>query len=200
MTSFPEIAIIDPNTLSCMALRSMLETIIPQVTVRTFSSFSELMDDTPDMYFHYFAASQIVLEHTAFFLERKHKTMVLTAGMPTGNTFANTFHILNIYLPEEQLVKDLLRLHQGAHAHRPSSHHTITTKEENPSLLSQREIEVLTLLVKGYINKEVADQLNISLTTVISHRKNIIEKLGIRSISGLTIYAVMNGYVEANQI
>jgi FixJ family two-component response regulator len=42
--------------------------------------------------------------------------------------------------------------------------------------------------------------LNISLTTVISHRKNITEKLGIKSVSGLAIYAVMHGYVEADRI
>mgnify|MGYP000121560979 FL=1 len=50
------------------------------------------------------------------------------------------------------------------------------------------------------INKEIADKLNISLTTVISHRKNITEKLGIKSVAGLTIYAVMHGYVEADRI
>ena len=66
--------------------------------------------------------------------------------------------------------------------------------------LSAREIEVLILVTKGLINKEIADKLNISLTTVISHRKNITEKLGIKSVSGLTIYAVMNGYVSPDRI
>ena len=66
--------------------------------------------------------------------------------------------------------------------------------------LSAREIEVLVLITKGLINKEIADKLNISLTTVISHRKNITEKLGIKSVSGLTIYAVMQGYVEEDRI
>ena len=55
-------------------------------------------------------------------------------------------------------------------------------------------------LARGFINKEIAEKLNISLTTVISHRKNITEKLGIKSVPGLTIYAVMNGYVEADNI
>ena len=49
-------------------------------------------------------------------------------------------------------------------------------------------------------NKEIADRLCISTTTVISHRKNIMEKLNVRSVSGLTIYAVMNGYIEADRI
>jgi len=56
--------------------------------------------------------------------------------------------------------------------------------------LSDREIEVLKLLTKGFSNKEIAARLNISTHTVISHRKNIIEKTGIKSLSGLTIYAI----------
>ena len=56
--------------------------------------------------------------------------------------------------------------------------------------LSDREIEVLIQLVKGFANKEIADKLNISIHTVISHRKNITDKTGIKSLSGLTIYAI----------
>lgn len=67
-------------------------------------------------------------------------------------------------------------------------------------ILSNREIEVLALVVQGYINKEIADKLNIGLSTVITHRKNITDKLGMKSVSALTIYAVMHGYVDINQI
>lgn len=67
-------------------------------------------------------------------------------------------------------------------------------------ILSNREIEVLSLVVQGFINKEIATKLNISLTTVITHRKNIMEKLGMKSVSALTIYAVMHGYVDISKI
>ena len=53
----PEIAIADSNTLSCMGLQSLLEEIIPMAVIRAFSSFEELMDDTPDMYAHYFVSA-----------------------------------------------------------------------------------------------------------------------------------------------
>ncbi len=56
--------------------------------------------------------------------------------------------------------------------------------------LSDRETEVLMQMVKGLSNKEIADKLNISIHTVISHRKNITDKTGIKSLSGLTIYAI----------
>ena len=67
-------------------------------------------------------------------------------------------------------------------------------------ILTDREIEVMSLIVKGYINKEIANKLNIALATVITHRKNIMDKLGFKSVSALTIYAVMHGYVDINNI
>ena len=67
-------------------------------------------------------------------------------------------------------------------------------------ILSDREIEVMSLIVQGFINKEIADKLHISLSTVITHRKNIMDKLGLRSVSALTIYAVTHGYVDINTI
>lgn len=61
--------------------------------------------------------------------------------------------------------------------------------------LSLREKEVLRLLAAGKINKEIADTLCISINTVITHRKNISSKLGIKSTSGLSLYAMMNGII-----
>ena len=61
--------------------------------------------------------------------------------------------------------------------------------------LTDREVEVLKLLTAGNSNKEIADQLNISTHTVISHRKNLSQKTGIKSVSGLTIYAVVKNII-----
>ncbi len=58
----------------------------------------------------------------------------------------------------------------------------------------------MSLIAQGFINKEIADKLNIGLATVITHRRNIVDKLGIKSVSALTIYAVMHGYVDINMI
>ena len=63
-------------------------------------------------------------------------------------------------------------------------------------ILTEREIDVLKLLATGATNKEIANKLFISTHTVISHRKNISQKTGIKSISGLTIYAVVQKFVS----
>ena len=190
----PEIAIIDPNTLSCMGLQTLLEEIIPMATIRVFHSFGELMDDTPDMYAHYFVSAQIYFEHTAFFRERRPRAIVLAGGENLPQL--SGVPTLNIYQSEKDLVKSILRMHE--HGHHGGKHPQSEIMDAHD--LSAREIEVLKLLTRGFINKEIADKLGISLTTVISHRKNITEKFGIKSVPGLTIYAVMNGYIEADSI
>ncbi|MGL5956984.1 MAG: response regulator transcription factor [Phocaeicola sp.] len=196
----PEIAIIEPNRLTCLGLQSLLEELIPTATIRCFPSFDTFIVDTPDMYAHYFTSAQIYFEHTPFFLPRKPKTIVLVGG--ENQPQLSGVPILNCYQEEQQMVKAILALRNQGHPKRRGK-----PLESLPQMtpqkafeLSSRESEVLVLLTKGMINKEIAEKLNISLTTVITHRKNITEKLGIKSVSGLTIYAIMNGYVEADQI
>jgi len=62
--------------------------------------------------------------------------------------------------------------------------------------LSDREREVLVELSKGLTNKEIAEKLHISVHTAITHRKNIIKKTGIKSVAGLTVYAMLNNLIE----
>ena len=67
-------------------------------------------------------------------------------------------------------------------------------------ILTDREIDVLKLLATGLANKEIADKLNISVNTVITHRKNISQKTGIKSVSGLTIYAVTQKLISIDTV
>lgn len=66
--------------------------------------------------------------------------------------------------------------------------------------LSKRELDVLVAVAKGMMNKEIAEQMNISIHTVISHRKNITRKTGIKSVSGLTVYALLNNLIDESDL
>ena len=66
--------------------------------------------------------------------------------------------------------------------------------------LSEREKEIVRCIVNGMTNKEVAEQLFISVNTVLTHRKNIARKLSIHSTAGLTIYAIANGIVNLEDV
>lgn len=186
-----EIAVIDPNTISAKGMKMMINEIMPEATVRTFPDFGALADDTPYAYSCYFVTSQVYVLYSRFFLPLKEKTVIMTYGH--GNmSFPSSHKLLDLYDTEERIRRNLSQL--------LGNNGTDTQQSPYEYDLSPREIEVLVLVTKGLINKEIADKLNISLTTVISHRKNITEKLGIKSVSGLTIYAVMNGYVAPDGI
>lgn len=73
------------------------------------------------------------------------------------------------------------------------------TKKDDVEL-SKREVDVLVAVAKGMMNKEIADLMNISIHTVISHRKNITRKTGIKSVSGLTVYALLNNLIDESDL
>lgn len=78
--------------------------------------------------------------------------------------------------------------------------HLKNTEERNSNLLSDRETDVLKELVRGCSNKEIADVLHISIHTVMSHRKSIMLKTGIKSQAGLTVYALTNNILNVDSL
>lgn len=190
-----KIAIVDSNILACMGLERILEELIPVAEIVTCESFEELQSKDEAEFIHYFVSSRIYFEHTAYFRAKRGRSIVMVGGEMSINGVAT----LNVCQGEAALVRDLLALQRhGHHENIPLSvgsqgmghPHTTSSKE---TLLSTRETEVALLLCQGCINKEVADKLNISVTTVITHRKNIMEKLGARSLADVIVYCVMNG-------
>ena len=190
MTHF-EIAIADSNILAALGLQQLLSDIIPMADISIFISFDELHKADQGQFVHYFVASRIYFEHTSFFRENARRSIVLVngdlqiTGVPT----------LNVCQNETMLVKSIISIHHQGHPNgqRPLQCHAIP-------VLSPREIEVAVLLSKGYINKEVADRLDISLATVISHRKNIMDKLHARSLADIIVYVVMNGLADVSEL
>lgn len=217
----PYIAICTPNTFEAMGLRNIIERMMPQAEARLFTSF-QTMAEAGEVFFHYFIDSRTLLAHASFFIARQRQIIVLTYGreqLPLSG-----FHTLNVYQEEDALVRSILSLAvhghaqhaHGAQAPRPQEAHAHEARgghgpavppptmsqhrSEDVPVLTPRETDVLRLLVKGLINKEIADRLGVGLTTVITHRKNLTQKLGMRSVSALTIYAVTRGLVKIEDI
>jgi DNA-binding CsgD family transcriptional regulator len=195
MQQIPKIAIVDPNTLAAIGLKGVLQNVMPIMTVDSFGTFAELEMNHPEEYVHFFVAMTIVLDNRDFFLNYRRRTIVLTTSV---ESMMDGFHCLCINVPEKQLIRSLLSLQQSAHAH--GRNLPPMPKVLQQKVLSDREIEVMNLIVQGFINKEIAEQLNIALSTVVTHRRNIMEKLGVKSVSALTIYAVTHGYVDIRKI
>ena len=82
----------------------------------------------------------------------------------------------------------------------PADLSTEEEKSNEADALSQREKEIIACVVKGKTNKEIAEELCLSVHTVITHRRNIARKLQIHSPAGLTIYAIVNKLVELSDI
>lgn len=208
------LAIIDSNILAALGMQQILKDIVPTVDISIFISFAELQRADEGQFAHYFVASRIFFENAAFFRQHARRTIVLVngelqiAGVPT----------LNVCQSEAMLAKTILNIHRMGHPQghpmghpgglptgHPEGHpmgHPLNVGASVPSapVLSTRETEVAILLAKGFINKEIADQLNIGVTTVITHRKNIMEKLHARSLADIIIYTVLNGLVDVGEL
>jgi DNA-binding NarL/FixJ family response regulator len=121
-------------------------------------------------------------------------TKILFVGIIYGychkevlDSFDETIYITD---SEEVILNKLKNLHK-------QRNQTYSSSSER---LTDREKDVLKLLIQGFSNKEVADKLTISPHTDITHRKNIIEKTGIRSLAGLAVYAILNNIAEIGDI
>lgn len=188
-------AIIDSNALSGIGLQILLREIIPDGEVTVFRSYEEFVMNDPSQFVHYFVASAIYFEHAQYFLKQSRHSIVLVHG--EGYPHLPGLLTLNVCQDEKGMAKSLLALRRRGHA--PSGQRMAETPVPG-SVLSARETEVAILLSKGYINKEVADRLNISLTTAITHRKNIMDKLHARSLADIIIYVVVNGLANVEDL
>lgn len=187
-------AILESNVLAGLGLKQLLKDILPIADIDIFTNIEDVKNSN-NTYIHYFVSSRHYFENTTFFRSFPHKIIVLVSGdmQITG------VMTLNVCQSESALAKALIQLKGRGHANSQKAPSCLPVTSNN-DILSLREVEVARLLSKGLINKEIADELNISITTVITHRKNIMDKLHARSLADVIIYSVMNGIVDIGEI
>jgi len=192
----PCIAIIDRNTLSGIALREILWVTFGNVEIHLYTSMDRFIADSNRHFIHFFVNSDILFRYIDEFVMLKNQTTVLHEG--AGSRFVKEgFNVLDISLNEGELKNRLLKMQLVSRYEEQTGSRTST---RTGTELSPREQEVLVLMVKGLINKEIAERLDISMPTVIFHRNNICTKLQTRSIGKMTIYAVLSGLIDINDI
>jgi DNA-binding NarL/FixJ family response regulator len=122
---------------------------------------------------------------------RKNQKPVLLAltHRSMAEKFAGAFHDFLFYEDDRLTLEQKIRKFTG----RPDK-----TPGNKP--LSQREITILKLIVQGHTHQEIADKLFLSIHTVNTHRKNINKKLGIKTVSGLSVYAIMHRLIEVDEL
>ena len=133
----------------------------------------------------YIITPNVLIDNIDFFIPRKNRLLVISESENTLISTESSIKIISAY-NDYNLIVDAIK--------------TLIISTEDLKIknheLSSREIEVLKEIASGKIIKEIADSLNISVNTVLTHRKNISSKLGIRSVSGLSLYAMMNGIIK----
>lgn len=192
----PCIAIIDHNTLSGIALRSILWDTFGNVEIHLYNAMDRFIADSNRHFIHFFVDSDILFRYIDEFVTLKNQTTVLHEG--AGHRFAKEgFSVLDLSLSEGELKNKILQMQLVS---RYEDQLEPVRRNGTGNELSPREQEVLVFMVKGLINKEIAEKLGVSLPTVIFHRNNICDKLQTRSIGKLTIHAVLSGLIDINDI
>lgn len=185
----PRVAVILPDLLRRTGMAAVLERYFAPVEVELFADVDEVLREK-GVYDLYFTDCAMFTAHVDFFLPRRTQCVILVPEGNAGTAEGETPRVIATGGTLEGLLESIGRIVA-----------TDRGTEEAPSdELSAREVQVLQLVVSGAINKEIADRLNISLNTVLTHRKNITAKLGIKTISGLTLYALMHGYISTEDI
>ncbi len=118
--------------------------------------------------------------------------IVLAEKTPIVSKYMNVSDVL-LYNANEEQVRKILKQNIAMST-------KVATNQNKTNVLSEREEIVLREVALGKTNKEIADNLCISAHTVITHRKNITRKLGIKTVSGLTVYAMLNNLIQIDEI
>lgn len=195
MRKIVRVAIVEPSEIICEGLRSLLVGSEYEV-VYTAGSMRALLDRLPvlslDMVI---VGSQLVATLSQgvryLYADLQNFTLVMLSTTVCDDEVARGFDaVINIYDSREQLLRKLENADEQSQVNPYSDSHE----------LSERERDVLVLVARGLANKEIADKLNISIHTVMSHRKNIAHKTGIKSVAGLTVYALLNNMLDAADV
>jgi DNA-binding CsgD family transcriptional regulator len=188
-----KVFIIHPSEIVSNGLQAMIRRNF-NVEVEVMTSMNKTYDFRNDSPFSVYFVDIDLLQQQSNFLDTAASPTIIPVHlyMKEGITSSGEDYSLDLYCTLAQLRRVL----SDVIGRNNEKEERISSKNK----LTIREQEVLKMVAQGLTNKDIAEHLYISLHTVISHRKNITEKLGIKSISGLTVYAVMNNLINTDNL
>ena len=192
------IIIIEPSTIVFAGLQSIIERMHIAESIYHVTELDTITQKLAQL------RADIIIVNTAVF--GFHKNLSIKSIFKDC-THASIIAFVSQYSDSQFLKQfdDIIDIYDDAQTISAKIRHiieqdTIDITETDSTELSEREQEVLIAVVKGLINKEIASTLNISIHTVMSHRKNITRKTGIKSIYGLTVYALFNNLIKQEDV
>lgn len=186
--------IFEPSEIILQGLISILSHAEHEFIISVVNSLEEINLSSVDKKIDLLIINPLLLINSEKEIRKIKKKVpqVIIAGVNLSivdnKTLSHVDVIINAYSSSSEIINALKK-------HLEQKEGNNETVDDDDSL-SEREIEVLLQLINGLTNKEIAQALNISIHTVISHRKNIMSKTGIRSQSGLALYAVSKSLVS----
>lgn len=175
-----------------------IHSIQPGIELEHYNNIDKLLKDDNHEDKLFILDINLLPDPAFYFLERmfvnfQDLTLIALSERFLSDKLAVYFRGSILITDSEEIVKNKLKniIDTGKEINR--------TNRKN-SAISEREQEVLRLVAFGFTNKQISDQLYISTHTVITHRKNISSKLGIKTIAGLTVYAIINGIISPDEM
>ena len=207
-----EIAIINSNVLEGLGLKHIIELLLPVAVVSNYETLQDVkhaISAEGKQFFHFFVAHDIVSENDSFFKNYLRQTIVL---IKKDVKYDKNFLTIETDGTTDEIMTQLLKLLSKGHenfCHFPQEVAKVLKREDDPKTvketsepnvkLTKRELEVLRYVARGLASKNIADLMCISESTVITHRKHIMDKLHTHSATQVVAIAFQNGMINLNE-
>jgi len=184
--------IFDKSYIIRKGIASIIEKIENTQLIQLIDQEDEILscikNDNPDfLIFNPHTLSNVLLNKLSS-LTRKTKQIALITDSESIANYSNYAEVIDINNTQSEILKKINQLIGEKEIKKTSYNY----HEE----ISTREADIVKYIALGFSNKEIADKLFLSAHTVVTHRKNITRKLGIKTVPGLTIYAILNKIID----
>lgn len=192
------VVLVESSYLLQAGIEQLVQEMPQMILIETFDGsekklLEKIQNKKPDV----IIINPVILgDHFVSVINQLSKNGSCLVGLVDHNTPANLRSHFRYCLNIKDDKYELLEIMKNISGNRV----TEDDKEILIAELSEREITVLKQVIYGLTNQEIADKLFLSIHTVTTHRKNITRKLGIKTVSGLTVYAIMNKIVDLEDI